>query len=626
MFDLVHSFVTASLQGELTNGEVEDFEQLLRDNAEARQAYARYLETTLLIPRMLATLAAEAGQSGADRPSSPADSNGGSAGSPPAVKSPVLGFLGDLGDVGRQGWGFVSGHATFFSLLAAVVLVAAGIAVWSSSSGRRNRDGGSELADRQSEISNPDSSLPAPRSPLPAAAPVARLTRTVDSRWDRAAPPPELGTAFAAGEKISLGSGVVELEFDVGVRAVVQGPAKLDLVAADKVYLRAGKISAEILKPEARGFEVQTPKGSIVDLGTEFGVDVTPSEDVQVHVFKGEVVVQQAAEQLRAGQQGAEPAKPVVGQHLLVDQGLRMEGGRLMPSLVTDLGETFIRTIDDAQRDRHVVAYWRFEDQPLGSLAPDTSQNTKPVRATVDSSFNGNDLYTFFEADRPTFSADVPAGVIPQTGSPNRSCLDTRSEGLRNVYTHSEFSHAAPFDIQKIAPAQWTIEASVNSAKRLGEVQTIVGRDTHFSLKGHPDPPRLAFEINADKRFAIAYFDAANRRHEAIGKEPVVEANRWYHVAAASDGRTLRLYVDALDGHGYLLRASTELPGEGSTALGKGDDDAEWTIGRGWKDSHAHNRFQGLIDEVRVSDVALSPSEFLFAPKSHSHEAGAAMR
>ena len=51
MFELVHSFVTASLQDELTNDEVEDFERLLQDNPDARQAYARYIETTLLIPR-----------------------------------------------------------------------------------------------------------------------------------------------------------------------------------------------------------------------------------------------------------------------------------------------------------------------------------------------------------------------------------------------------------------------------------------------------------------------------------------------------------------------------------------------------------------------------------------------
>ncbi len=433
---------------------------------------------------------------------------------------------------------------------------------------------------------------------------------------------PELGTAFAAGQKISLCSGAIELVFDVGVRAVVQGPAKLDLVAPGKVFLRAGKISAEIIKPEARGFEVETPKGSVVDLGTEFAVDVTPSEDVQVHVFKGEVVVEQSSGAQFAGPQPEGPTKPApnkdrVGQHLFVDQGMRMEGGRVMPSLVKDSGETFIRSIDDALRDRHVVAYWRFEDQPLGSELPDTAKNTKPVRATVDSSFNGNDLYTFMLEDRPTFDASVPAGVIPQTGSPNRSCLDTRNLlGLRNVYTHSEFSHAAPLDIQKITPAQWTIEASVNSAaERLGKVQTFVGRDTHFSLEGQADPARLAFQITAERCFAIAYFDAANRLHEATAQEPVVEANRWYHAAATSDGRTLRLYVDVLDGRGYLLRASTELPGDGSTALGKGDDAAEWSIGRGWRDSHAHNRFQGLIDEVRISDVALTPSEFLFSSK-----------
>ena len=221
------------------------------------------------------------------------------------------------------------------------------------------------------------------------------------------------------------------------------------MVAPGKVFLHAGKISAEIVKPEARGFQVETPKGSVVDLGTEFAVDVTPSEDVQVHVFKGEVVVRQPAESEqptnRAGGLccGAAPVYRPGNAH----------GGRpLAPSLVKDSGETFIRTIDDAQRDRHVVAYWRFEDQPLGSRLPNTAENTKPVRATVDSSFNGNDLYTFSTGSQPEFSAAVPAGVIPQTGSPNQSCLDTRNTGLRNVYTHSQFSHAAPLDIQKNQP------------------------------------------------------------------------------------------------------------------------------------------------------------------------------
>ena len=141
--------------------------------------------------------------------------------------------------------------------------------------------------------------------------------------------------------------------------------------------------------------------------------------------------------------------------------------------LVKDTGECFIRSMDEADRDRHVVAYWRFEDRPVGVLLPDTLGNSLPTCATVDSSFNGNDLYVGMARNRPNFSADAPAGVVPQTGSPNRSCLDTSHPttpiNRLNVYTHSQFSHASPLDIQKIAPPQWTIEASVKAAKLFGK-------------------------------------------------------------------------------------------------------------------------------------------------------------
>ena len=57
-------------------------------------------------------------------------------------------------------------------------------------------------------------------------------------------------------------------------------------------------------------------------------------------------------------------------------------------------------------------------------------------------------------------------------------------------------------------------------------------------------------------------------------------------------------------------------PATGSTALGKGHDDAEWTVGRAgnFGDPAAWPRFYGWIDEVRISDIAREPKEFLFAP------------
>ena len=108
-------------------------------------------------------------------------------------------------------------------------------------------------------------------------------------------------------ELLDLAAGVVELRFDAGVKVILQGPARADLTSAMAMRLQSGKMTAEILRPEARGFQVQTPKGKVVDLGTEFGVEVTPTRDVEVHVFKGEVVVEQDRPCVRSGRQPRSP-------------------------------------------------------------------------------------------------------------------------------------------------------------------------------------------------------------------------------------------------------------------------------------------------------------------------------
>lgn len=289
--------------------------------------------------------------------------------------------------------------------------------------------------------------------------------------------------------------------------------------------------------------------------------------------------------------------------------------------LVEETGECFIRSMDQIGRDQHLVAYWRFEDRPVGILLPDTGGNRRPVRATVDSSYNGNDLYAGMARNRPKFSSDVAAPVVPQTGSLNRSCLDTSQPTTQinrlNLYTHSEFSHAAPLDIQRITPSQWTIEVSVKVAKLAGKAQGFLGRDADFTYEDNRRPAILTFQINDRERFAISFYDASGRLHEAVAEDLPGQVGRWYHLAATSDGRVLRLYVDALDGCGYVLRAAKELPHSGSTALGKGQDKAEWTLGRAGNAGNPADwlRFWGWIDEVRISDIARQPTEFLFAPK-----------
>jgi hypothetical protein len=383
--------------------------------------------------------------------------------------------------------------------------------------------------------------------------------------------------------------------------------------------LEIGKVTAEITTMEARGFRIHTPRATFTDQGTEFGVEVVPGGSSRIHVFKGRVDVDMYAEGGKSR---------VAAERLMENVGALLEGDAQSLTLIEDTGESFIRSLDQAGRDRHVVAYWRFEDRPLGERLPTTQQNSRGVRATADSSFNGNDLFAYSPATQPRFSGEVSATTVPQTSAANRGCLDNTAPfgpGVtsRDVSTHSQFSHASPLDIQRVTPAYWTIEASVRPLRLGRGVQTFIGRDgnPHYHVdKQHwaPRPSRLAFQITAEDRLAIRFIDVAERAHAAVAEDLSLQPDHWYHLAATSDGRTLRLYVDALDGRGYQLRAVASLPGDGATALGKGNDDCEWSLGRGKADGVPAEWFQGWIDEVRISDVALAPSDFLFAPRRHA--------
>ncbi len=92
----------------------------------------------------------------------------------------------------------------------------------------------------------------------------------------------------------SVGPGILELdgyvalEFYKGARLTVAGPAKLELVDAQRVICHFGKIRANV-PAVARGFTVVTAESEIVDLGTEFAMEVGPTGQTEVHVFDGEV-------------------------------------------------------------------------------------------------------------------------------------------------------------------------------------------------------------------------------------------------------------------------------------------------------------------------------------------------
>lgn len=102
-------------------------------------------------------------------------------------------------------------------------------------------------------------------------------------------------------------------------------------------------------------------------------------------------------------------------------------------------------------------------------------------------------------------------------------------------------------------------------------------------------------DVDGTARFYVSHAGSDHQRPIGEG----VPANEWTHVAGTFDGQTIKVYVNG--------NFSAELASPG--VLFQSDLDF-WIGGYGPDDEYTANRhFNGIIDEVRVSDVALSENE-----------------
>lgn len=98
---------------------------------------------------------------------------------------------------------------------------------------------------------------------------------------------------FGEGE-VALERGIAQLAFRNGAQIVLEGKCGFEIIDEMTVTLTHGKMWAYC--PEsAYGFKVLTPGGrEIIDLGTEFGVEVAASGATDVHVYDGLINVVEA--------------------------------------------------------------------------------------------------------------------------------------------------------------------------------------------------------------------------------------------------------------------------------------------------------------------------------------------
>lgn len=237
------------------------------------------------------------------------------------------------------------------------------------------------------------------------------------------------------------------------------------------------------------------------------------------------------------------------------------------------------------------VAYWNFDQGVDGQAFS--------VNPPVDLSGNGNLMYGYDDYWGPHYSAVT---IHPQG-------LSSRHDGHNDGYTLT--------GINAWQPLTWTIECTVKLDVISGW-NTFIGRDgrTGLDIGSGPDTDDEAafyFQNNGiDDRFRINFSTLGGQRY-ILDSDFVGEAGKWYRLVCVSDGLTLTMYADKInDGvNGFQVAGSLALnPANDNSLRATGN----WTFGRGFWGQWFVDHITGNLEDIRFSDVALTPDQFIPEP------------
>ncbi len=159
------------------------------------------------------------------------------------------------------------------ALLAASLFIALGAVLWLNST--RQPSGAARLADARLQ-------------PLSADGAVATIVELPgECRWFVENRRDARGVA-RAGDTIRLTRGQLKIEFSCGATVTMRSPAALQVISPMQARAVLGTLTAHVGEG-AEGFTVETPRTTVVDLGTDFGIDVSDHGSTDVVVFNGEV-------------------------------------------------------------------------------------------------------------------------------------------------------------------------------------------------------------------------------------------------------------------------------------------------------------------------------------------------
>ena len=120
---------------------------------------------------------------------------------------------------------------------------------------------------------------------------VATVSDQVDVKWNNQSEALETGDIlFTNRPAYTFDAGYLKLNSSRGVDILIEAPASFQVLAEDRISLKYGKIYAKVPN-KGIGFSIYTDSAKVIDLGTEFGVEVDGNGDTSIHVIKGKTML-----------------------------------------------------------------------------------------------------------------------------------------------------------------------------------------------------------------------------------------------------------------------------------------------------------------------------------------------
>ena len=402
----------------------------------------------------------------------------------------------------------------------------------------------------------------------------AVLLKAYQVEWGDGNPVYQIGDSIPKGH-FKMKSGVVLVEFYSGTTMVLEGRTDLEIISPDKTFCHAGKMKVTV-SPHAKGFTISTKDYDYVDLGTEFGLRVSPDKSSELHVFSGEVEVfepgkNKNSQPLKTQKTG--DAISLLANNQTKDIELKEDGFWNAKKLIEITDELH------AKRFYEWKEYSKHISKKDGLIAYFPFYQTSPWIRKLENIV-------------PTAKANSHGAIVGSQWIPGR-WQEKSALLFKNSSDRVRFNIEGEFE--NLSLSAWV------------KVESLKNLHNGLFMTDHFKPGNPHWQIEQDGRIHFGIKNSDKIGQFGLKSKKVITPKlygKWIHLAATFNGKNsqVKIYLN-----GKLIR-ETEAEGPANTKVKIGTGElGNWGLREG--SNAAVRNFDGAIDEIQVYKSVLSEDD-----------------